>query len=88
MRLEAPNHLPALSNDAYVAIITAKEEAVGSGADAGDLVALEEAARLVVGGVGLGDLEEVEGLPLSRESGMLAEDPCEEGFRESENLQK
>lgn len=65
VRLEAADDPPAGAHDADMAVRTAEEEAVGAGADAGDLVAVEEGARLVVvGELDLADVEEVEGFPL------------------------
>lgn len=65
VRLEAADDPPAGPHDAHMAVGAAEEEAVGAGADAGDLVAVEEGARLVVvGELDLADVEEVEGFPL------------------------
>lgn len=65
--LEAADDPPAGAHDAHMAVRAAEEEAVGAGADAGDLVAVEEGARLVVvGELDLDDIEEVEGFPLRR----------------------
>lgn len=65
VRLEAADDPPAWAHDAHMAVGAAEEEAVGAGADAGDLVAVEEGARLVVvGELDLADVEEVEGFPL------------------------
>ena len=64
--LEAPDDLPAGADDADISIVAAEEEAIGPGADLGDLVAFEQEARLVVGQADLADLEEVEFPPLSR----------------------
>lgn len=65
--LEAADDPPAGAHDAHMAVRAAEEEAVGAGADAGDLVAVEEGARLVVvGELNLADIEEVEGFPLRR----------------------
>lgn len=65
--LEAADDAPAGADDAHVAVGAAEEEAIGAGADAGDLVAVEEGARLVVvGELDLADIEEVEGFPLRR----------------------
>lgn len=65
--LEAADDPPAGADDAHMAVRAAEEEAVGAGADAGDLVAVEEGARLVVvGELDLADIEEVEGFPLRR----------------------
>ena len=67
MSLEAADDAPARAHDAHMAVRTAKEEAVGAGADAGYLVAVEEGARLVVvGELDLADVEEVKGFPLRR----------------------
>lgn len=62
--LEAPQDLPARADDAYVTVIATEEQAIGAGADAGDLVVLEEGACLVVAELDLADLEEVECFPL------------------------
>lgn len=68
--LEAADDPPAGAHDAHMAVRAAEEEAVGAGADAGDLVAVEEGARLVVfGELDLADIEEVEGFPLRRRAG-------------------
>lgn len=64
MRLELPDHLPALANDADVSIARAEKQAVGACADAGNLVALEELAGFIVRQRYLRDVEEVERLPL------------------------
>lgn len=65
VRLEAADDPPAWAHDAHMAVGAAEEEAVGAGADAGYLVAVEEGARLVVvGELDLADVEEVEGFPL------------------------
>ena len=65
VRLAAADDPPAGPHDAHMAVGAAEEEAVGAGADAGDLVAVEEGARLVVvGELDLADVEEVEGFPL------------------------
>ena len=65
MRLKLPDHLPVLPNNADPSIVRPEEEAVGTGADARDLVALEELLGFIVGERDLGDFEEVERLPLS-----------------------
>jgi len=62
--LKGAHNLPASADDAHVAVIAAEEEAIGAGADARDVVALEEAARVVVGEAHGADVEEIEGLPL------------------------
>lgn len=63
--LEAADDPPAGAHDAHMAVRAAEEEAVGAGADAGDFVAVEKGARLVVfGELDLADVEEVEGFPL------------------------
>lgn len=68
--LEAADDPPAGAHDAHMAVRAAEKEAVGAGADAGDLVAVEEGARLVVfGELDLADIEEVEGFPLRRRAG-------------------
>lgn len=60
MGLEATHDLPARTNNAHVPIGAAEEEAVGAGANACDLVALEEGAGfVVVGEFDLADIEEV-----------------------------
>lgn len=64
MRLELPNHLPSLANDADVSIARAEEQAVGAFADAGNLIAFEELAGFIVRQRYLRDVEEVKRLPL------------------------
>lgn len=64
VRVETSEDLPAGADDAHVSVIAAEEQAIGAGAYAGDLVVLEEGARLVVAGLDLADLEEVECFPL------------------------
>jgi hypothetical protein len=46
------------------AIVAAQKETVGSGAYAADLVAFKEGSTLIVWGVDLADLEEIERFPL------------------------
>ena len=62
--MEASYDLPAGTDDAHVAVIATKKQTVGTGAYTGYLVILEEGARLVVAGLDLADLEEVECFPL------------------------
>ena len=62
--VEASYDLPAGADNAHVAIIATEEQTVGAGAYAGYLVVLEEGPRLVVAGLDLADLEEVECFPL------------------------
>lgn len=62
--LECPNCFPALADDADGSIAATKKETVGSGADAGYFVGVEQATGFVIGEGDLGDFEEVEGLPL------------------------
>jgi hypothetical protein len=64
VRLELANHLPALPNNANPSIMRSKEEAIGTGADAGDLVAFKELLGLFLEEGDLGDFEEVKRLPL------------------------
>lgn len=64
VRLEPPHHLPALAHNADDAILRPKKETVGAGADAGDVVALEELLGVLVREGDLGDFEEVKRLPL------------------------
>ena len=64
--LEAPDYLPAEPNYVNVAIVGAEEEAIGAGADAGDVIALEEGAGLVVGDLDLGGIKEVKRPPRQR----------------------
>lgn len=60
MSLEAADDPPAGTDDAHMTVRTTKEEAVGAGADARYLVAVEEGARfVVVGELDLADIEEV-----------------------------
>lgn len=66
IRLEAPDDLPAAPNNVDVAIVGAEEEAIRTGADAGDGIALEEGACLVVGDLDLGSIEEVKRPPRQR----------------------
>lgn len=72
MRLEAPDDVPGLANDADPSIVRAEEEAVGACADAGDLVAFEELLGFLGREGDLGDVEEVKRLPLS---GRISEMP-------------
>lgn len=71
MRLELPNDLPTLANDADPSIVGTEEETIRTGADARYFVALEQLLGLVVGEGNLGDVEEVERLPLDRCVSML-----------------
>lgn len=76
MRRERPHDLPGRADDAHVAIVAGEEEAVGAGADGGDVVGLEEGARVVVGDADGGDFEEVEVLPLFGWEAGLASAPA------------
>lgn len=79
MCLEGADNLPAGADDPHVAIVAAEEKAVGAGADAGDRVAFEKGARVVVGReLDLADVEEVKGLPLFWGSEMEISRPGEE----------
>ena len=69
--MEASDDLPAGADDAHVSIIATEEQAIGAGADARYLAALEEGSRLVVAGFDLADLEEVECFPLRKEKGSV-----------------
>ena len=62
--LKSPHDFKGRGEDPDNAIIAAEEEAVGSGADTADLVALEEGSALLVWGIDLADLEEIERFPL------------------------
>lgn len=64
MRLEAPDDLPARSDDSYISIEAAEEQAVGARANTRYFVVLEEGPRLVVAQFDLAHLEEVECFPL------------------------
>jgi len=64
VRLEAAHDLPARRNDAHGAIVAAEKEAFGPGAHTGDIVTCEEGARIVVGDLDLGCVEEVKRPPL------------------------
>ena len=64
IRREAPHDLPARSHDAHKPVIAAEEQTVGTGADAGNVVTLEDCARIVVGDLDLCCFEEVKGPPL------------------------
>lgn len=64
--LEALEDLPTRAYYTHEAIEAADKEAIRSGADAGNLVALEEELCLFVAGLYLRDVEEVEGFPLTR----------------------
>jgi hypothetical protein len=66
--LEGSHDLEGRRKDADDAIVAAEEEAFGAGADAADLVALEEGLALIVWGIDLADLEEIECFPLYAEA--------------------
>lgn len=58
VRLEAPQDLPGLADDANRSVPRSEEQAVGARADARDIAALKDLFRIVVGS-DLGDFEEV-----------------------------
>ena len=51
-------------DDSDGAIVATKEEAFRTGAHTADFVSVEEGLALLVGGIDLADLEEIERLPL------------------------
>jgi len=62
--LEGTHDLEGWGKNADNAIEAAEKEAFRAGADAADLVALKERLALIVRGVDLADLEEIECFPL------------------------
>lgn len=59
VRLEAPEDVPGLANDANPSVVRSDEEAIGARGDAGDFIALEELLDFIGREVDLGDVEEV-----------------------------
>lgn len=64
MRLERPQDLEGRRKDAHNTVVATKEEALGAGANAADLIVVEEGPALVVGWVDQAHFEEIEGFPL------------------------
>ena len=64
VRLKAPRHFPTLPDNGDPAIVGSEKQAIGTSAQARDLVALDELPRLFVGEGDLSRVEEVERLPL------------------------
>lgn len=66
--LKLVDHLPVLAEYADGPIAGSEKQAVGAGADAGDIVAFEESGGLGLGKRHLGDVKEVKRLPLEKVS--------------------